>query len=108
MSEWGELFATLSRGSDTLDTLRHNAPAPLEDAPRPAPIIAPVRWVEGAALAGEPDLEQPCPERRGLVERRDGAFLHFCFECGRWGAYGDGCTGDNSGRWYCSEHRPDK
>jgi hypothetical protein len=42
------------------------------------------------------------------VERRGGAFLHFCFECGRWGAYGYGCTGDNSGRWYCREHRPDE
>ena len=57
MSEWGELFATLSRGSDTLDTLRHNAPAPPEDAARPSPIIAPVRWAERAAVAGEPGFE---------------------------------------------------
>ena len=108
MSEWGELFATLSRGSDTLDTLRHNAPAPPEDAARPSPIIAPVRWAERAAVAGEPGFELPCPERRGLVERRGGAFLHFCVACGRWGAYGYDCAGDKSGRWYCREHRPDE
>jgi hypothetical protein len=35
-------------------------------------------------------------------------FLHFCTECGRWGAYGYGATGDNPGRWYCWLHRPDE
>jgi hypothetical protein len=108
MSEWGELFARLSRSSDTLDTLRHNAPEPAKEIPRAAPVIAPGRWVEGAAATGEPAFEQPCPERRGLVEHRGGAFVHFCVECGRWGAYGYGCTGDNLGRWYCWLHRPDE
>jgi hypothetical protein len=34
--------------------------------------------------------------------------LHFCVECGRWGTFGYGCTGDNPGRWYCREHRPEE
>jgi len=108
MSECGELFAKLSRSSDTIDTLRRNGLAPPSDVARSAPVIAPVRWAEGAALAGGPAFEQPCPERRGLVERRGGAFLHFCIECGRWGAYGYGCTADKPGRWYCWLHRPDE
>ena len=28
--------------------------------------------------------------RRGRVERREGLFLHFCIDCGAWGAYGYG------------------
>ena len=76
--------------------------------PEPA-VIAPA---ELSGLAGqlqpkgEPLFDRPCPERRGLVERRGGTFLHFCVKCGAWGAYGYGCTGDNPGRWYCREHRP--
>jgi len=108
MSEWSELFAKLSRSSEALDPLRHNGPTLPRDVAHSAPIIAPVRWVERLAVAGEPGFELPCPGRRGLVERRGGAFLHFCVECGRWGAYGYGCTGDKSGRWYCCEHRPDE
>jgi hypothetical protein len=76
-------------------------------APAPAaPVIAPVRWIDGFAGVGEIPFEMPCPKRRGLVERRGGAFLHFCVECGRWGAYGYGATGDRPGQWYCRLHRP--
>jgi|SRR6516165_10654342 hypothetical protein len=50
-------------------------------------------------------FEMPCPERRGLVERQGGAFLHFCIQCGRWGAYGYRATGDRPGQWYCRLHR---
>ena len=80
-----------------------------EDSPTiSAAVIAPRRWVEVVAGANEPSFEMPCPERRGLVERRGRLFLHFCTECGRWGAYGHGATGDNPGRWYCWPHRPDE
>ena len=38
---------------------------------------------------GEPGLEQPCAGRRDRVVMLDnGAFLHFCCECGRFGAFG--------------------
>jgi hypothetical protein len=39
-------------------------------------------------------------------ERRNGIFLHFCIEYGRWGTYGYGATGEKPGRWYCHLHRP--
>jgi hypothetical protein len=75
-----------------------------------AEVIAPARWVVGAAnnCCSEPPFEMPCPERRGLVQRRDGVFLHFCVECGRWGTYGYGATGARPGSWYCQMHRPDE
>jgi hypothetical protein len=56
----------------------------------------------------EPGLEEPCPRRRGRIQELDGLLLHFCIECGRFGAFGFGVslrTG-RSGTWYCSEHRP--
>jgi hypothetical protein len=66
-------------------------------------IISPARW----AASDGPGFEEPCSERRGLVERRGGIFLHFCVECGRWGAYGYGATRSHPGRWYCRLHRPE-
>jgi hypothetical protein len=54
--------------------------------------------------------DQPCASRRGLVERRDDLFLHFCAVCGRWGAFGYGPPGfpvQTAEQWYCGEHRPD-
>jgi len=70
-------------------------------------IIAPAHWVAGAAdNYPEPSFEMPCLERRGLLERRNEIFLHFCVECGRWGTYGYGATGEKPGRWYCHLHRP--
>ena len=59
--------------------------------------------------AGEPDVEQPCAARRGRVVPLDnGAFLHFCCECGRFGAFGYRVRlrEGRLGRWYCGEHRP--
>jgi hypothetical protein len=57
---------------------------------------------------GEPGLEEPCTSRRGRVQVLDGAFLHFCVECGRFGAFGYGVClrAGHTGRWYCGEHRP--
>jgi hypothetical protein len=57
---------------------------------------------------GEPGLEQPCAARRGRVQEKDGVFLHFCVECGRFGPYGYGVRlrAGQLGRWYCREHRP--
>jgi hypothetical protein len=68
-----------------------------------AEVIAPACWVTGAAGNS---FEMPCSERRGLIERVHGVFLHFCVECGRWGTYGYGATGEKPGRWYCHLHRP--
>jgi hypothetical protein len=57
---------------------------------------------------GEPSLDEPCAERRGRVEKRDGQFLHFCVTCGAWGAFGYGVSlrAGRLGRWYCAAHRP--
>jgi hypothetical protein len=82
--------------------------SPAEARSYATPLIAPARWASGFASTNEIPFEMPCPERRGLVERRDGAFLHFCVECGRWGSYGYGCSSDSPGRWYCREHRPNE
>ena len=59
-------------------------------------------------IGGEPGLEQPCAARRARVQMLDGAFLHFCIECGRFGAFGYGVRlrAGRLGRWYCGEHRP--
>jgi hypothetical protein len=62
------------------------------------------------AASVEPPFEEPCLTRRGRVERRpDGIFLHFCVECGRWGAFGFGVNllEGQLGRWYCAAHRPE-
>jgi hypothetical protein len=69
-------------------------------------IIAPVIWFVSERASGEPKFNEPCPQRRGRIIRRDGLFLHFCIACGAWGAYGYGVTGDYPGQWYCSKHRP--
>ena len=57
---------------------------------------------------GEPGLEQPCAARRGRIQELKGAFLHFCVECGAFGAFGYGASlrAGRPGRWYCAEHRP--
>jgi hypothetical protein len=59
---------------------------------------------------GEPSLDQPCVARRGRIQELDGTFLHFCVECGRFGAFGCGVylRKGRLGRWYCGEHRPPK
>ena len=58
---------------------------------------------------GEPGLRQPCAARRGRVEELpDGPLLHFCTECGAWGAFGYGVNmrAGRQGRWSCAAHRP--
>jgi hypothetical protein len=56
--------------------------------PEPAELIAPLPWFEFITrpAEGEPGFEHPCAARRGHVGDRDGVFVHFCAECGRWGA----------------------
>jgi hypothetical protein len=39
---------------------------------------------------GEPGLEMPCAARRGRTQEVEGAFLHFCVQCGAFGAFGYG------------------
>ena len=58
---------------------------------------------------GEPGLRQPCAARRGRIEELpDGSLLHFCTECGAWGAsgYGVNMRAGRPGRWFCAAHRP--
>ena len=92
---------------DLIEEIRRHKPevmAALSSAPlETAEVIAPACWVTGAAGNS---FEMPCSERRGLIERVHGVFLHFCVECGRWGTYGYGATGEKPGRWYCHLHRP--
>ena len=74
--------------------------------------LAPVPWFdrEARVAEGEPGLEMPCAARRGRTQEVEGAFLHFCVECGRFGPYGYGVRlrASQLGRWYCREHRPQK
>jgi hypothetical protein len=70
------------------------APSPFER------IIPPVE--------GEPGLELQCAARRGRVQELGEVFLHFCGECGAYGAFGYGVSlrAGRMGLWYCGEHRP--
>jgi hypothetical protein len=71
---------------------------------------APAPWFERVILPveGEPSLELPCAGRCGRVHEVEGVFLHFCCECGAYGAFGVGVNlrAGRLGRWYCAEHRP--
>jgi hypothetical protein len=73
--------------------------------------FAPVpRFDRKARVAeGEPGLDMPCAARRGRTQEMEGAFLHFCVECGAFGAFGYGVSlrAGRLGRWYCAEHRPE-
>jgi len=68
-----------------------------------APLFRPVSPADSG-----PGFSEPCVARRGRVEARDDLFLHFCLECGAWGAFGYGVNlrADQLGRWYCAAHRP--
>jgi len=73
----------------------------------PLPLVP--RFDRKARVAeGEPGLEMPCAARRGRIQEVEGAFLHFCVECGAFGAFGYGVSlgAGRLGRWYCAEHRP--
>jgi hypothetical protein len=68
-----------------------------------APLFAPMSPADG-----EPSFGKPYATRCGRVEERDGLVLHFCVECGAWGAFGYGVKlrAGELGRWYCAAHRP--
>jgi hypothetical protein len=75
-----------------------------------ADLVAPPDWFgRFVPLAwDEPSFNEPCAARRGRVGEEGGVLLHFCVECGRWGAFGYGVSlrADRKGRWYCAAHRP--
>lgn len=100
--EAGTLAALAALAAQTPE-IEISAPAIVEPD-----MLAPAAWFECAAapVPGEPPFDQPCPARRGRDDRRGPMHLHFCLECGAWGAYGYGVSGDLSGRWYCRDHRP--
>jgi hypothetical protein len=81
----------------------------LGDVP-PVELFAPAPWFERAAppAEDEPGYEFPCLTRRGRFEVRGQLHLHFCEECGAWGAFGYGVRliAGHQGRWYCAAHRP--
>jgi hypothetical protein len=91
--------------AEVLEALAASAmPADRSSAGPPSP------WFEREipAADGEPGLEQPCVARRGRVQELDRVFLHFCVECGAYGAFGYGVNlrAGRLGRWYCVAHRP--
>ncbi len=106
----------VSRRSHAAEALPRQSASPVSDASPGGPILfetkllAPLLWFERVAppVEGEPLYEKPCIARRGKVEERDGVLLHFCTECGAWGAfgYGVGLRAGRAGRWYCATHRP--
>jgi hypothetical protein len=78
--------------------------------PSATAVVAPCAWFERDVWkhATEPSYAEPCLERRGRIEQQGQVRLHFCIECGAWGAFGydvDLCAG-RPGRWYCRDHRP--
>jgi hypothetical protein len=89
--------------AQVLKALAAIVPADRSNAGPPSP------WFERAISAadGEPGMEQPCVTRRGRVQQLDRAFLHFCVECGAYGAFGYGVNlrAGRLGRWYCAAHR---
>jgi hypothetical protein len=76
----------------------------VDGIPSEPALLAPGIWFNRFGPPGEPPFDQPCPSRRGLMERRGAVFLHFCVTCGAWGAFGYGAFGHRPGRWYCREH----
>ena len=77
-----------------------------QGTPSEPALLAPGNWFDRFGPPGKPSFDQPCPSRRGLVERRGAVLLHFCVTCGAWGGFGYGVVGDRPGRWYCREHLP--
>ena len=74
-------------------------------------LLSPTPWFKLIVppVKGEPDFASACVTRRGRIEELpDGLLLHFCAECGAWGAFGCGVSlrVGRPGRWYCAEHRP--
>jgi hypothetical protein len=91
-----EVLRVLAARALTADRYNANPPSPSFEPDVPAG-------------KGEPGLKQPCVARRGRVEDLpDGPLLHFCTECGAWGAFGydTNLRAGRAGRWYCAAHRP--
>jgi hypothetical protein len=84
--------------------------AALANAAHKPELLAPSPWFKRVMpmVEGEPGLELPCAARRGRAQELEGVFLHFCGECGAFGAFGYGVTlhAGRRGRWYCANHRP--
>jgi hypothetical protein len=78
-------------------------------SPRSAELLAPL-FATDPAFTDEPPVGVPCAARRGRIvgQPGDGAFSHFCVECGAWGSYGFDVSlrAGKLGRWYCRDHRP--
>ncbi len=76
-----------------------------------AELLLPTPWFKRVIppVEDEPSIQMPRASRRGRVQELEGAIvLHFCAECGAWGAFGYGVnlSAGRPGRWYCAEHRP--
>jgi hypothetical protein len=86
--------------------------AALANTTHDAQLLAPSPWFERKipAADSEPGLEQPRVARRGRVQELDRALLHFCVECGAYGAFGYGVNlrAGRLGAWYCATHRPQR
>ena len=107
-------YGDVQKPDNTLAALAALAEVPGQTRVFPEPaVIAPAEFSGAAKLAqpqDEPPFDQPCPSRRGLIDRRASLFLHFCVVCGRWGAFGYGPPDlpvKTAEKWYCDEHRPD-
>lgn len=98
-----ETLAVLAALAAQIPEIEISAPTIVE-----ADLLAPAPWFErsAATMPAEPRFDEPCPARRGRDDRRGPMHLHFCLECGAWGTYGYGVSGDLPGRWYCRDHRP--
>jgi hypothetical protein len=84
--------------------------AALSNTTHDAELLSPAPWFNRAIppAEGEPGIEMPFAARRGRLQELEGVLLHFCAECGAWGAYGSGVnlrTG-RLGTWCCATHRP--
>jgi hypothetical protein len=83
--------------------------AALANTAHDAELLAPSPWFEHVIppVEGEPGIELPCAARRGRVQELERVFLHFCAECGAYGAFGYGVNlrAGQLGRWYCAAHR---
>jgi hypothetical protein len=74
--------------------------------PMAKPIEPPAKTPQPRA---QPSASNGIPEdRRGFVGYVDGRFVHYCPECGEWGAHGIGVflRRGQVGVWYCTEHKP--
>jgi hypothetical protein len=93
---------------DLLSRKKAEVLALLRATARQSTLPPPTPSLSNAPQLPEPGLEEPCAARRGRVQEINGALLHFCVECGRFGAFGYGVNlrAGRQGRGYCREHWP--